>query len=136
MATTAIDDAVSGNEVFATRFEPSRKATPKLSIVTCMDQRLNDLVAILGKSAHDADVIRNAGSSINEDTIRSLLVSTRVVGSREIMIITHTDCEMLTITDNSLESELEEQTGAFAVAPAWFYSFTDLVRHTREQIKR
>ena len=133
---SAIDGAMRANEAHAARFEFLQKAAPKLSIVTCMETRLNDLIAILGIAAGDTDVIRNAGSSINEDTIRSLLISTRVHGSREVMIISHTDCGMLTITDSSLRSELEEQTGAFPVSPARFYSFSDLEADMREQIKR
>jgi carbonic anhydrase len=133
-SVSAIDEALK--KAYAARLGPARKVAPKLSIVTCMDPRLNDLIGILGSSTNDADVIRNAGSSITEDTIRSLVVSTRVLGSREVMIINHTDCRMLTITDSSLEAELEEQTGAFPVSPARFYSFNDLEADMREQIKR
>lgn len=135
---TAIDNALKENAIYAERFKISLRPwpAPRLTIVTCMDPRLNDIVDALGIAPEDAEIIRNAGSSINEDTIRSLLVSTRVLGSKEIMIVNHTDCPMLTITDKALESKLVALTEAFPIVPARFYSFTDLEEDTREQIKR
>jgi len=109
---------------------------PKLVIVTCMDPRLTGIVQALGLEDGDADVIRNAGSVINEDSIRSLLVSTRVLGTREIMIINHTDCGMMTFTDSGLAQKLEQITGQAPVAPARFYSFSDLEENTREQVQK
>ncbi len=91
---------------------------------------------ILGLETGDADIIRNAGSAITEDSLRSLLVSTRVVGTHEIMIINHTDCGMLTFKDEELNTKLQKLTGTAAVAPARFYSFTDLEENTREQIQK
>ncbi len=101
-----------------------------------MDPRLTDILQALGLDSGDADVIRNAGSVINDDSIRSLLVSTRVLGTREIMIINHTDCGMQTFTDRDLEQKLENMTGAAPVAPSRFYSFVDLEANTREQIRK
>jgi carbonic anhydrase len=135
---TAIDNALKMNATYAERFKAALRPwpSPKLTIVTCMDPRLNDIVDALGFTDEEAEVIRNAGSSINEDAIRSLLVSTRILGSKEIMIVNHTDCPMLTITDKAFESKLVALSDAFPIVPARFYTFTDLEEDTREQIKR
>jgi len=135
---TVIDSAVEANAVRAKTYDKSlgQPPAPKLVIVTCMDPRLTGILQMLGLGTGDADVIRNAGSVINEDSIRSLLVSTRVLGTKEIMIINHTDCGMQTFTDRDLEQKLENITGESPVAPARFYSFRDLAANTREQIRR
>lgn len=105
-------------------------------IVTCMDPRLTDLGHIAGLKIGDADIIRNAGSAITEDSLRSLLVSTRVLGTREIMIINHTDCGMLTFKDDELMAKLEQFTGSAAIVPQRFYSFTDPETNTWEQVQK
>ena len=101
-----------------------------------MDPRLTNVSRILGIATGDADIIRNAGSAITEDSLRSLLVSTRVLGTQEIMINNHTDCGMLTFKDEELDAKLQKLSGTAAVAPARFYSFTDLEENTREQIQK
>jgi carbonic anhydrase len=105
-------------------------------IVTCMDPRLNNILSMLGLQPGDTDVIRNAGNAITEDALRSLLVSTRVLGSREIMIINHTGCGMQTFKDDELEARLEQQTGTAAIVPERFYAFTDSETQVREQIQK
>ena len=99
-----------------------------------MDPRLNDILPMFGLQPGDADVIRNAGDVITEDALRSLLVSTRVLGSREIMIINHTGCGMQTFTDE-LEARLEQQTGTATIIPERFYAF-DAEANVREQIQK
>ncbi len=135
---SVIDTAVEANAVRSKTYDKSlgRPPAPKLVIVTCMDPRLTGILQMLGLGTGDADFVRNAGSVVNEDSIRSLLVSTRVLGAREIMIINHTDCGMQTFTDHDLEQELENITGESPVVPARFYSFRDLEANTREQIHR
>ena len=135
---SVIDEVLKANETYAQHFNADldRSPSPKLVIVTCMDLRLTNTTHILGLEPGDADIIRNVGSTVIEDTLRSLLVSTRVFGTREIMIINHTDCGMLTFKDEELDAKLQKLTGTAAVAPASFYSFTDLEENTREQVQK
>lgn len=135
---SVIDEVLKANETYAQHFNADldRSSSPKLVIVKCMDPRLTNITHILGLEPGDADIIRNVGSTVIEDTLRSLLVSTRVFGTREIMIINHTDCGMLTFKDEELDAKLQKLTGTAAVAPACFYSFTDLEENTREQVQK
>jgi carbonic anhydrase len=73
---------------------------------------------------------------IDDDAVRSLVLSTRLLGGREIMIINHTDCGMLRFTDSEMEDRLRKETGQTPIAPARFYSFTDVEGNTREQIQK
>jgi carbonic anhydrase len=73
---------------------------------------------------------------IDDDAVRSLVLSTHLMGSREIMIINHTDCGMLKFTDSAMEDQLRKETGAAPIAPAKFYSFTDAEANTKEQIQK
>jgi carbonic anhydrase len=91
---------------------------------------------MLGLAEADVDMIRNFGTVIDDDAIRSLVLSTRLLGSREIMIINHTDCGMLRFTDGEMEERLRKETGRAPIAPARFYSFTDAEENTREQIQK
>src|SRR6201999_4308144 len=135
---SVIDETVRANEAIANDYDPARAKppAPRIAIVTCMDPRLTGIGAMLGLSDADADVIRNAGTVIDEDSVRSLLVSTRLLGSGEIMIINHTDCGMLTFTDSALEDRLRKETGQVPIAPARFYSFSDIEDNTREQMQK
>ncbi|HUP31834.1 MAG TPA: carbonic anhydrase [Gaiellaceae bacterium] len=104
-----------------------------LAVVTCMDSRLN-VFAALGLRDGDAHVLRNAGGVITDDAIRSLAISQRLLGTREIMLIHHTDCGMQKLTDDGFRAELQESTG---VAPAFaIESFTDLDADVRQSILR
>src|ERR1700743_3196975 len=100
-----IDEALSANATIADGYDPGRgkPPAPRIAIVTCMDPRLTDIGQMLGLADSDADVIRNVGTVIDDDTVRSLVVSTRLLGSREIMIINHTDCGMLKFSDKEME---------------------------------
>ena len=133
-----IDEALSANATIANNYDSSRgkPPAPRIAIVTCMDPRLTIIEQMLGLADGDADVIRNAGTVIDDDSVRSLLVSTRLLGSREIMIINHTDCGMLKFADSELEDRLRKETGRAPITPARFYSFTDVEENTREQIQK
>jgi carbonic anhydrase len=135
---SVIDEALRANEQAAQTYDAAlgRPPAPKLAIVTCMDPRLNSILPMLGLQPGDADVIRNAGNPITEDVIRSLLVSTRVLGSKEIMIINHTGCGMQTFKDDELEARLQQQTGTATIVPERFYAFTDSEAQVREQIQK
>ena len=91
---------------------------------------------MLGLAHADVDMIRNFGTVIDDDAVRSLVLSTRLLGTREIMIINHTDCGMLRFADRDLEDQLRKATGQAPIAPARFYSFTDPVQNTKEQIQK
>jgi carbonic anhydrase len=122
---SVIDELVANNEGFAASLptkhldvHPSRR----LAIVTCMDSRL-DVFAALGLHDGEAHVLRNAGGVITDDVIRSLAVSQRRLGTREVMLVHHTDCGMQKLTDDGFRAELQEATG---VSPAFaIESFSD-----------
>jgi carbonic anhydrase len=131
-----IDELLAKNEDFAAAL-PDRhldvQPRRQLAIVACMDSRL-DVFAALGLVAGEAHVLRNAGGVITDDVIRSLAISQRRLGTREVMLIHHTDCGMQKITDDGFRSELQEQTG---VAPAFaIESFTDVDADVRQSILR
>ena len=131
-----IDALVANNEAFAAglpaqhlEIEPTRR----LVIVTCMDSRL-DVFAALGLREGEAHILRNAGGVITDDVIRSLAVSQRRLGTREVMLIHHTDCGMQKLTDDGFRAELQAATG---LAPAFaIESFTDLDADVRQSILR
>jgi carbonic anhydrase len=105
----------------------------RLAIVACMDARL-DPVRVLGLRDGDAHVIRNAGGVITDDAIRSLAISQRLLGTEEIMLIHHTDCGMLTFTDDDFRRRIQEETG---VTPEWAAeTFDDLDGDVRQSIAR
>jgi carbonic anhydrase len=133
-----IDEALSANATIAGGYDPSRGGppAPKIAIVTCADPRLSSIEQMLGLAAADVDMIRNFGTVIDDDAVRSLVLSTRLLGTREIMIINHTDCGMLRFTDRELEDRLRKETGQAPIAPARFYSFTDAAANTKEQIQK
>jgi carbonic anhydrase len=135
---TIIDEALSANATLANGYDPSRNKPPKpqIAIVTCADPRLSGISQLLGLADADVDMIRNFGTVIDDDAVRSLVLSTRLLGSREIMIINHTDCGMLRFTDNEFEDRLRKETGRAVIAPAKFYSFTDAEANTKEQIQK
>jgi carbonic anhydrase len=133
-----IDEALGANDTIAVGYDPNLggKPAPKIAIVTCADPRLSGIVRMLGLADADVDMIRNVGTVIDDDSIRSLVISTRVLGTREIMIINHNECGLTTFTDDQLEAHLREVSGKAPIAPARFYSFTDAEQNTREQIQK
>ncbi len=131
-----IDELVANNEAFAAGLSARHlqiEPAGRLVIVTCMDARL-DVFAALGLGEGEAHVLRNAGGVITDDVIRSLAVSQRRLGTREVMLIHHTDCGMQALTDDGFRAELQDATG---VAPAFaIESFTDLDADVRQSILR
>jgi carbonic anhydrase len=131
-----IDSLVANNRSFAASLpEQHLDVRPRrqLAIVTCMDSRL-DVFAALGLQHGEAHVLRNAGGVITDDVIRSLAVSQRRLGTREVMLVHHTDCGMLTLSDDGFRAELQEATG---VAPAFaIESFSDLDADVRQSVLR
>ena len=136
MSTT--DEALAANQRYASKFDKGSLAMPpakKLAILACMDARLS-VEQLLGLKTGDAHIIRNAGGIATEDALRSLIISHHLLGTQEFIVINHTDCGMLTFTDDQLLAKLEQQTGVSAVAPAHFHSFKDLEQNVRRQVAR
>ncbi len=105
----------------------------KVAIVACMDARLNPY-GLLGLEEGDAHVIRNAGGVVTDDEIRSLAISQRLLGTEEIILIHHTDCGMLTFTDDEFKASIHEDTG---IKPEWAAeAFSDLDADVRQSLKR
>ena len=131
-----IDDLLANNARFVEDFparhldmHPSRR----LAVVACMDSRL-DVFGALGLGLGEAHVIRNAGGIVSDDVIRSLAISQRRLGTEDIILIQHTDCGMLTITDDGFRRELQGATG---IAPGFaIESFTDLEANVGQSLKR
>ena len=135
---SAIDDALRANEDYAQTFTTGGLAAPprrRLAVLACMDARLA-IHRMLGLEEGDAHVIRNAGGIVDDDALRSLIVSHHALGTREFMLIHHTDCGMMGLRDDALRARLRQQTGAAAVAPARFYGFGDLEADLREQMAK
>jgi carbonic anhydrase len=132
----AIDQLLSNNLAFAASLPAKHldvHPTRRLAIVTCMDSRL-DVFAALGLGDGEAHVLRNAGGVITDDVIRSLAVSQRRLGTREVMLIHHTDCGMQSLTDDGFRAELQDATG---IAPAFaIESFADVEVDVRQSILR
>jgi len=104
-----------------------------VAIVACMDARLN-VYGALGLNEGDAHVMRNAGGVITEDEIRSLAISQRLLGTQEIILIHHTDCGMLTFTDDQFKADIEKDTG---IRPAWApESFSDEFADVQQSLRR
>jgi carbonic anhydrase len=105
----------------------------KVAVVACMDARLIP-TRVLGLAEGDAHVIRNAGGVVTDDTIRSLAISQRLLATEEIILLHHTDCGMLTFTDDEFKRSLQDETG---IKPAWAAeAFPDLDEDVRQSIAR
>lgn len=129
------DDLLANNERYAESFGGQRPLPPSahLAVVACMDARLN-VYAILGLEEGQAHVIRNAGGVITDDEIRSLAISQRLLGTTEIILIHHTDCGMLTFTDDEFKASVQKDTG---IKPEWAAeAFPDLDEDVRQSIAR
>jgi carbonic anhydrase len=133
---SVIDELLTNNRAFAAKLEERHLAVePRrhLAIVTCMDSRL-DVFAALGLGDGEAHVLRNAGGVITDDVIRSLALSQRKLGTREVMLIHHDDCGLQKITEDGFRDELREATG---VSPSFaIESFTDVEADVRQSILR
>jgi len=133
---TVTDELLSNNDSYASGFSKGDLPMPpgkKVAVVACMDARL-DPARALGLEEGDAHVIRNAGGVITDDEIRSLAISQTLLGTEEIILLHHTDCGMLTFTDDQLIDQLEESTGQ---RPEWSpRTFDDLDNNVRDSIRR
>jgi carbonic anhydrase len=133
---TVTDELIANNEAYASSFDKGDLPLPpgkKVAVVACMDARLNPY-GVLGLSEGDAHVIRNAGGVVTDDEIRSLAISQRLLGTEEIILIHHTDCGMLTFTDDDFKKSIQEETG---IKPEWAAeAFSDLDEDVRQSIAR
>jgi carbonic anhydrase len=134
MSTT--DDLLRNNEAYAASFDKGDLPLPpakKLAVVACMDARLNPY-RILGLQEGDAHIIRNAGGVVTDDEIRSLAISQRLLSTEEIVLIHHTDCGMLTFTDDEFKRAVQDDVG---IKPEWAAeAFPDLDEDVRQSIAR
>ncbi|PZS24846.1 MAG: carbonic anhydrase [Pseudonocardiales bacterium] len=129
------DDLLANNSRYAETFSGPLPMPPgkQVAVVACMDARL-DVYRILGLNEGEAHVIRNAGGVITDDEIRSLAISQRLLGTREIILIHHTDCGMLTFTDDDFRKSIQDDTG---IKPPWAAeAFGDLDEDVQQSIAR
>jgi carbonic anhydrase len=130
------EELLRNNAIYAESFEKGDLPLPPargVAVVACMDARL-DVHKILGLEEGDAHVIRNAGGVITDDEIRSLTISQRLLGTREIILIHHTDCGMLTFSDDELKAQIHEEVG---MKPHFsMESFSDLEEDVRQSMAR
>ncbi|MEA2456287.1 MAG: carbonic anhydrase [Thermoleophilaceae bacterium] len=134
--TELADNLLDNNASYASAFDKGELPLPparKLAVLACMDARL-DPAKILGLQEGDAHVIRNAGGVASDDALRSLAISQNLLGTEEIVLIHHTDCGMLTFTDDEFAQKLEEETGS---RPEWrAHAFDDLDEDVRRSIDK
>ena len=129
------DELLANNEAYAASFSGPLPLPPakQVAVVACMDARIN-VYGVLGLAEGEAHVIRNAGGVITEDEIRSLTISQRLLGTKEIILIHHTDCGMVTFTDDGFKADIEKDTG---IKPAWeSEAFPDAEADVRQSINR
>ena len=132
---SATDDLIANNSRYAESFSGPKPLPPSagVAVVACMDARIN-VYGVLGLEEGQAHVIRNAGGVITDDEIRSLAISQRLLGTTEIILIHHTDCGMLTFTDDGFKASIEAETG---IKPNWAAeAFGDLDADVRQSIAR
>ena len=130
------DELLANNAAYARYFTSGELPMPpgkKVAVLACMDARLN-VYGALGLREGDAHVIRNAGGVVTDDAIRSLVISQRLLGTREIILIHHTDCGMLTFRDDEVKATVEADTGVRP--PFALEAFTDPEQDVRQSIRR
>ncbi|MFI5592070.1 beta-class carbonic anhydrase [Amycolatopsis sp. NPDC051758] len=129
------DELLANNAAYAETFSGPLPLPPAkhVAVLACMDARIN-VYGVLGLNEGEAHVIRNAGGVVTEDEIRSLAISQRLLGTEEIILIHHTDCGMLTFTDDAFKKSIQEDVG---VKPAWAAeAFSDLDDDVRQSVAR
>jgi carbonic anhydrase len=130
------DDLLRNAEAYAASFDKGDLPLPparKIAVLACMDARLNPY-GLLGLQEGDAHIIRNAGGVVTDDEIRSLSISQRLLGTEEIVLIHHTDCGMLTFTDDAFKRSIQDEVG---IQPAWAAeAFDDLDEDVRQSLAR
>ena len=133
---SATDDLLRNAESYAASFDKGDLPLPparKVAVLACMDTRVNPY-GLLGLQEGDAHVIRNAGGVVTDDEIRSLAISQRLLGTEEIILIHHTDCGMLTFTDDEFKRSVQDDVG---IKPEWAAeAFPDLDEDVRQSIAR
>ena len=132
-----VNTLVDANQRFAEQFDKGTLPMPParhLAVLTCMDARLHP-EAFLGLDFGDAHVIRNAGGRASDDAIRSLIISSHLLNTREFVVIHHTDCGMLTFSNADLQGKLAQETGE-DVSGFDFLPFTDLAESVRDDVRR
>ncbi len=134
---TVTDELLANNDAYVAAFgakgELPLPPGKHVAIVACMDARLN-VYGALGLAEGDAHVIRNAGGVVTDDEIRSLAISQRLLGTREIILIHHTDCGMLTFTDDAFKRAIQDETG---IKPEWAAeAFADVDEDVRQSLAR
>jgi carbonic anhydrase len=133
---TITDDLLANSESYAAAFDKGDLPMPpgkRVAVLACMDARL-DPARVLGLEEGDAHVIRNAGGVVSEDAVRSLVISQRLLGTEEIVLIHHTDCGMLTFTDDAVKADIEAEVGLrphFALE-----AFPDVEADVRQSVAR
>jgi carbonic anhydrase len=133
---SATDQLLRNNESYADAFDKGDLPMPprkKVAVVACMDARL-DVHKILGLQEGDAHVIRNAGGVVTEDAVRSLVISQRLLGTEEVILIHHTECGMLTFRDDEVKREIQKETGIRP--PFALEAFPNLEEDVRQSIAR
>jgi carbonic anhydrase len=132
---TVTDDLLANNAEYAASFSGPLPMPPAkgVAVLACMDARL-DVYRLLGLQEGEAHVIRNAGGVATDDAIRSLTISQRLLGTTEIVLIHHTDCGMLTFTDDSFKADIQSDTG---IKPHWSAeAFSDIEADVRQSLAR
>ena len=133
---SATDELLQNAGEYAANFDKGKLPSPparKVAVLACMDARLLPS-RILGLQEGDAHVIRNAGGVVTDDAIRSLAISQRLLGTQEILLLHHTDCGMLTFSDDDFKRSIQDETG---IKPAWAVeAFDDLEGDVRQSIAR
>ncbi len=130
------DELLANNARYAAAFDKGALPMPPskpVAVVACMDARLN-VYGLLGLREGDAHVIRNAGGVVTEDVIRSLVISQRLLGTREIILIHHTDCGMLTFQDDAVKAQIAAEVGIRP--PFALEAFSDLDADVRQSLAR
>jgi carbonic anhydrase len=129
------DELLANNEKYAATFSGPLPLPPskQVAVLACMDARIN-VYGVLGLGEGESHVIRNAGGVVTEDEIRSLAISQRLLGTQEIILIHHTDCGMVTFTDDAFKQSILEDTG---IRPAWAAeAFPDAAEDVKQSIRR
>jgi carbonic anhydrase len=133
---SSTDELLKNNEAYAKTFDKGDLPIPPskgVAVIACMDARL-DVNKILGLEEGDAHIIRNAGGVVTDDEIRSLIISQRLLGTTEVILMHHTDCGMLTFSDDEVKDKIQEEVGIRP--PFALEAFSDLEGNVRQSIAR
>lgn len=135
---SVIDEVLHANKGYVERFGLGHLPVPPargLVVVSCMDAR-QAMFAMLGLKPGDALIIRNAGGIVTDDVVRSIIVAHHLLSAREVMVINHTECGLLTFKDEEMRSRLQQITGTNSSTPRRFYAFSDVEQNVRVQVQK